>query len=537
MSKLDVSKCYSPKELGMGLNTQGTDSVIPFVIKPVLPEQPKPPTGAGNDKEENSVSVYVRVRPLLEEETKSGVGMMPGMITTSSDPGDTSATALKTDKVSIGGFTGVLGTEVDNETMFKRCFKSRLDSVLAGGTASLFCYGYTGSGKSHTVLGYDGEKGLYHLAAGDLLARMEEKYPGEDLFLLATACEIYGEQVYDLMGEEKLPATLRTDADGNLCVFGPAVRSELSELVEEFKTQSDSSLGSAAHATIVTRTRGLRCGLIRSVQDLDAFSTSALQLRVVGSSTEHSQSSRSHAVLRMEVMNMETYMAREAVEDAKVLLAPLLSGIDNHYMECFNKLLGKWDTENNTLSLKQYEGGQEEWDKVFASLVPKKKQLNEAIPVVMEKIKKAYQQLECVKNHEAVGGALVLVDLAGADYDKRDVGTLTTAQEKKESTDINKSLLALKECFRYIAGSKGAGGHGPFRGSKLTRLLEDSLLPKAHSTRKNKSCASVMVVNVSPADHIAKRTLNVLRYGQIFADGSKKTTERNTKPKLVKKKM
>ena len=48
-----------------------------------------------------------------------------------------------------------------------------------------------------------------------------------------------------------------------------------------------------------------------------------------------------------------------------------------------------------------------------------------------------------------------MVDLAGADFDDRDLGSstnstsATTAQQRKESIDINKSLLALKECFRF----------------------------------------------------------------------------------------
>ena len=101
------------------------------------------------------------------------------------------------------------------------------------------------------------------------------------------------------------------------------------------------------------------------------------------------------------------------------------------------------------------------------------------------------------------GGALQLVDLAGADFDDRDLGSSTsatsstssttstistsstTAQQRKESIDINKSLLALKECFRKdgnkilcqkikeffrSVGTKGSKTpRACFRGSKLTR--------------------------------------------------------------------
>ena len=69
------------------------DSLLPFVSKPVLPEPPSPPGSAGDVQGDSSVSVYVRVRPLLEDETKSGVGLMPGMVTSTSDPDNTSATA------------------------------------------------------------------------------------------------------------------------------------------------------------------------------------------------------------------------------------------------------------------------------------------------------------------------------------------------------------------------------------------------------------------------------------------------------------
>ena len=68
-----------------------------------------------------------------------------------------------------------------------------------------------------------------------------------------------------------------------------------------------------------------------------------------------------------------------------------------------------------------------------------------------------------------------------------------------------------------------------FRGSKLTRLLEDSLLPADSSSRRSRQCSGVMIVNVSPAERLAKRTLNVLSYGQIFSEGSKQEVRKTTK--------
>merc|ERR1719339_43528 len=438
------------------------------------------------------------------------------MASTSSLPGDDSAVAVETEQGAVGGFAGVLGPEADNNFVFERVFKPKLETVLGGGTASLICYGYTGSGKTHTVLGSDREEGLYYKAAGELLSRLKTEHPDKNLFLVATGCEVYADNVFDLLGAEKVACSLKTDGDGNLAIRVIEAK-DIGELMDEFK-----GLTEGEHATMVTRNVGLRHVKVRSLEDLKSFSSMVLQQRVVGSSTEHQASSRSHAIIRMEVMDEEVCSAVEAAEEARALLPALLSAFDNHASSCFTELLdlASRNPEDGTVRLKQMAGGQQEWDKAREELVRKRDELTRISGPIFERVDQAYRRLEEV--HGRQGGALQLVDLAGADFDDRDLGsstTSTTAQQRKESIDINKSLLALKECFRSV-GTKGSKApRACFRGSKLTRLLEDSIMPAESSMRRGRACRSVMVLNVSPVARIGKRTMNVLRYGQIFTSG------------------
>ena len=85
---------------------------------------------------------------------------------------------------------------------------------------------------------------------------------------------------------------------------------------------------------------------------------------------------------------------------------------------------------------------------------------------------------ETATSTNALGGSLLLVDLVGADYDH------CGGDAQKESTAINQSLLALKECFQLMAATASTSMQQQksqscpwFQRSKLTCILEDSLLP------------------------------------------------------------
>ncbi|XP_050458459.1 osmotic avoidance abnormal protein 3-like [Cataglyphis hispanica] len=95
-------------------------------------------------------------------------------------------------------------------------------------------------------------------------------------------------------------------------------------------------------------------------------------------------------------------------------------------------------------------------------------------------------------------GRLHLVDLAGSERQGR---TGATGDRLKEAASINLSLSALGNVISALAA--GNGRHVPYRDSKLTRLLRDSLGGNART---------LMIACVSPSDIDAEETLSTLRY-------------------------
>ncbi|KAJ3701785.1 hypothetical protein LUZ61_005490 [Rhynchospora tenuis] len=104
-------------------------------------------------------------------------------------------------------------------------------------------------------------------------------------------------------------------------------------------------------------------------------------------------------------------------------------------------------------------------------------------------------------------GKLSFIDLAGSER-----GADTTDNDKQtriEGAEINKSLLALKECIRALDNDQT---HIPFRGSKLTEVLRDSFIGDSRT---------VMISCISPSSGSCEHTLNTLRYADRVKSLSK----------------
>jgi Kinesin motor domain len=102
---------------------------------------------------------------------------------------------------------------------------------------------------------------------------------------------------------------------------------------------------------------------------------------------------------------------------------------------------------------------------------------------------------------QALSSLLTMIDLAGSERAKK---TGATKKLLQEGAMINRSLLALANCINALANRKKKGVYIPYRDSKLTRLLKESIGGHAYT---------VMIACVSIATSQFDETRETLLYG------------------------
>ncbi|KAL4472345.1 hypothetical protein ABPG72_002828 [Tetrahymena utriculariae] len=322
------------------------------------------------------VKVMVRCRPMNKDEKSKncqsciGIDKEINQITLSK-PGES-------DKQKVHTYDDVFAPDSTQQQIYESTAFPLVESVFEGYNGTIFAYGQTGCGKTHTMMGDpsdDQNKGIIPRTFSHIIQVIENESKKEFL-VRCSYIEIYNEEIHDLLSKDV------------------KARYELKESPEKGIFIKD-----------------LNKVIVKSVKEMENLMNIGNKNRSTGETAMNKDSSRSHSIFTIYIEISE--------DDGK--------------------------------------GGQ--------------------------KIK---------------AGKLNLVDLAGSERQSK---TQATGDRLKEANKINLSLSALGNVIQALVDGKHQ--HIPYRDSKLTRLLQDSL---------GGNTKTIMIAAISPADYNYDETMGTLRY-------------------------
>lgn len=161
-------------------------------------------------------------------------------------------------------FDRVFDENTTQDDVYEATTKSLLDSVLDGYNATVFAYGATGCGKTHTITGTAQQPGIIFLTMQELFEKLEELKAEKETEITLSYLEIYNETIRDLLAPGvggKQGLMLREDANAAVSVAGlsshrPQNVSEVMDMVirgNSARTQSPTeanATSSRSHAVL-----------------------------------------------------------------------------------------------------------------------------------------------------------------------------------------------------------------------------------------------------------------------------------------------
>lgn len=158
-------------------------------------------------------------------------------------------------KDQVFAFDRIFDHNAQQTEVYEGTTKQLLDSVLDGYNATVFAYGATGCGKTHTITGTPQHPGIIFLTMQELFEKIEERSQDKSTEVTLSYLEIYNETIRDLLvpGGSKQGLMLREDVNQAVTVAGltshhPANVQEVMDMIvqgNEYRTVSPT----AANAT------------------------------------------------------------------------------------------------------------------------------------------------------------------------------------------------------------------------------------------------------------------------------------------------
>lgn len=390
---------------------------------------------------------------------------------------------------SPAAFRAVFESEHDNYAVFNTVVAPHIPRILRGEDCTFFAYGHSGSGKTHTIFGYDFEDpqqlGMCLGAAGEIFDKLRclnEEERGPAMGIGFSLFELRKKYAFDLLNN-RTQCHIREGPDGKVHIRGET------EILEGGKVRV--------------------CPIVQLVcWDFEEFRQQliqALEQRATGSSSIHCQSSRTHAVLQLEIVSQALVDARHDLYDRQSELVPVGRRATDIRIEEDSKSAirtpdGQW------VPNPEYQRDQGRIDAVEAEMA----EFEGRVTAAEQRVHAVFK----ARSFPCLGAKMVFVDLAGAEYYEGNDTQLSSRnrapQELQEGRQINGDLLALKEVMRATSqGQKRV----PFRSSTLTMVLREHFLTSGKGI-------STIIVTLSPAAEQFAATLNSLKYASLVGAAS-----------------
>eukprot|EP00227_Mantoniella_beaufortii_P001149 CAMPEP_0197614672 /NCGR_PEP_ID=MMETSP1326-20131121/59645_1 /TAXON_ID=1155430 /ORGANISM="Genus nov. species nov., Strain RCC2288" /LENGTH=429 /DNA_ID=CAMNT_0043183549 /DNA_START=129 /DNA_END=1415 /DNA_ORIENTATION=+ len=244
------------------------------------------------EKKAECVQVVVRCRPLFGKEINEGRQRVVDM------DGKTGQVTLRNPKADANGevksftFDKIFDWNCTQREMYDGAAAGIVDAAIEGYNGTIFCYGQTGTGKTHSMEGKDEPPEMRGIIPNAFNHVFDSIYgqtgsEGKDYLVRASFLEIYNEDIRDLLARDQT----------GKC---------------ELKETPDSGV----------YVKDLTAFVVKGVSELNNVLNVGKKNRTVGSTLMNADSSRSHSIFTITIETSEV-MEGEPEEDAKIRVGKL----------------------------------------------------------------------------------------------------------------------------------------------------------------------------------------------------------------------
>ncbi|GMM37513.1 Kip2 protein [Saccharomycopsis crataegensis] len=226
-----------------------------------------------------TIMVSVRPRPLREQVKTSW------MI-------DSDESTIYSPELGDFTFDSVFGNEVNNQDVYNTSVADIVNKTLDGFNGTVFAYGITGSGKTHSMQGSPSDPGIIPLAVTEIFNFINENSHIKNYSVKVSYLEIYNEKILDLLQPENSSTP-------------QAFSSASNPSTNDLKIRDDPMTG--------VKVVGLSEEPVNSVDELLSVIERGHMSRKTGETEFNSRSSRSHAIVLIRICSIDILTKAETV--------------------------------------------------------------------------------------------------------------------------------------------------------------------------------------------------------------------------------